>query len=273
MSIDISVIIVTKNEEGQIGACLKALQAFDDLWIVDSNSNDKTVAIAQNFQNAKIVNFTWNGQYPKKRQWCLDTLSLKYPWVLFIDADERLCASFIEEIRALALSSNETHAGFFLFGRYVFEDKPLRYGLKNNKCALIHKDRMCYPVIDDLDIEGMGEIEGHYQPVKRSGFETYKIGQIKTPILHYAYQDRDQWLERHENYAKWENEVRKRQALPMDVKPIRRLLKLVFEALPFKGTCAFLHCYILKRGFLDGAAGLRFARTRKQYYDMVARSQ
>ncbi|MCK5284696.1 MAG: glycosyltransferase family 2 protein [Alphaproteobacteria bacterium] len=258
--IPVSVIVVTKNEGERIERCLASLSAFDDVWVVDSDSSDETQAIALSM-NANVVNFVWDGQYPKKRQRCLNNLDLAYYWVFFVDADEVLTEDLVEEIRALDFKA----AGYFVKGRYVFEGKALRFGLRNNKLALF--DRRCieFPVVNDLGILGMGEIEGHYQPVLMKGHLHEKIVQLKASLLHYAYEDINRWNERHKRYALWEKEINKRQVLPHD----KRLLKKVFKLLPFQASMAFLYSYILKLGFFDGARGFRFAQSRWRYYKMI----
>ena len=153
-----SVIIVTKNEAGKIADCLHHVADFDDVWVVDSASRDATAQIAKEHK-AQVIPFVWNGQYPKKRQWCLDTLPLKHDWVLFVDADEIVPLALREEI-AHVLSASPQMAGYFIIGRYVMQGKILKYGIPNCKIALIHRHRMEFPVVDDLDIPGMGESKG-----------------------------------------------------------------------------------------------------------------
>ncbi len=320
MGIPASVIVVTKNEEARIGACLEALSAFDDLWVVDSGSSDRTAEMSI-VAGARLVDFQWNGQYPKKRQWCLDTLDLKYDWVFFIDADEIATPEVVAEIAALELRSGEDAPGYFVRGRYIFEGRLLRYGLSNNKLCLIDRTRMMFPVVDDLDLPGMGEIEGHYQPViKEQGVKTLRSQHsrklqsqsqhistaqptlakstqaqqrphypcLKHYILHNAFEmaegfngalgdqvggaqakrvENNCWQEHHERYAAWERGMNARGAWPDDP----RMVKRAFKALPsgIQGFVAFIHSYILKRGFLDGAPGFRFALSRWRYYRMI----
>ena len=82
--IPISVIVVTKNEERRVARCLDALSDFSEVIIVDSMSDDKTREIAAT-KGARVVQFTWNGQYPKKRGWCLAHLDTAHDWILWID--------------------------------------------------------------------------------------------------------------------------------------------------------------------------------------------
>jgi len=257
----ISVVVVTKNAAEKLQQCLTALSDFSHVIVVDSYSDDETVMIAQSL-GVSIVDFKWNGGYPKKRQWCLDHLKDLCEYVFFVDADEIITPELIDEIRKL----DGSKAGYFVQGQYMFEGKLLRYGLRNNKLCLINRTQIQFPLIDDLDIEGMGEIEGHYQPILKNGIAR-SFGSLTSPLIHHAYDER--WDERHERYAQWQAEVERRRALPSDVTLIRKVLKNIFGISVLRPALAFIHCYILKLGFLDGGEGYRFAWSRYRYYRMV----
>ncbi|MCB9983935.1 MAG: glycosyltransferase family 2 protein [Rhodospirillales bacterium] len=262
---DVSVIITTKNEEVRLPTCLEALGRFDDVWVVDSYSEDQTCAVAR-ARGVRVIDFQWDGRYPKKRQWCLDRLDLKYEFVFFVDADEILPPMLIDEIAGLDWCA----AGYFVKGFYEFDGLVLRHGLCNNKLALFDRRKIAFPVVNDLDLEGMGEIEGHYQPVLKAGFENEILGQLKTPLLHRAYDDAHSWEARHLRYACWEAGMNAKEAWPIDPKPLRQALKKLFRNVPFRPLVAFIHCYVWKLGFLDGQAGYRFACSRVRYYRMIS---
>lgn len=264
--IPVSVLIMTRNEEKRLTRCLAPLQAFDEIVVVDSESMDATAAVAA-AAGARVVNFRWNGRYPKKRQWCLDNLSFRNDWVLFVDADEVLTDNLVSEIANISFDA----AGYFIRGLYVVDGKIMQRGLANNKIALFHRGLMMFPAVDDLDLPGMGEIEGHYQPVLKDGFKDRKIGRLNEPLLHYAYEGGG-WHERHERYAAWERGMNARDAWPADPVPARQVLKRIFRILPGRGVAAFLHSYALKGGFLEGKQGFRLARDRCRYYRMIRRS-
>ena len=76
---------------------------------------------------------------------------------------------------------------------------------------------------------------------------------------------------RHEKYAQWEAGMNRRNAWPFDPDPRREKMKRFFRAAPFRPLIAFTHSYIIKKGFLDGKPGYDFARSRAEYYRMVAR--
>ncbi len=260
--IPVSVIVTTLNEEKNLARCLAALERFDEIVIVDSGSTDATCAIARAF-GATVVPFAWNGRYPKKRQWCLDTLALKHDRVFFVDGDEEVTPALCEEIAAVDWAC----AGYFVKGAYVVDGKKLRFGLKNNKLCLFDRRLIEFPVVDDLDIPGMGEMEGHYQPVLKAGAMERKIGSLRQPLYHYALEDRARWQARHDGYAIWQRGVEGRRVLPGDPFAIRRCLKWAFSHIPGRASAAFLHSYIVKGGILDGRAGIKLATSRKKYYD------
>src|SRR5437588_9419273 len=95
LKIPVTVVIPVRNEERNLARCLERLGAFAHVLVVDSGSSDATVEIAR-AHGAEVIDFTWNGRYPKKRNWVLTTQTLPTEWVLFLDADEivtsALCA-------------------------------------------------------------------------------------------------------------------------------------------------------------------------------------
>ncbi len=268
--IPITVLVATKNEEGNLARCLESVLDFAEVIVIDSQSTDRTIEIAKK-QNAKVVNFLWDKAYPKKRQWCIDTQNISHDWLLWLDADEALTVEFIDDIRRLA-NNDQRYCGYFISSGYTWEGRLLRYGLKNNKLVLYHQSMVVFPDVNDLDIEGMGEIEGHYQPIKKAGYENKRIGQINSLILHYAYEDKDAWMARHERYASWESQMIVREAYPKDPVFWREWLKRMTRKSGLRPYLMFLYSYILKLGFLDGKAGLGFALSRKDYCDMVLKN-
>ena len=130
--IPLSAVVVTKNEEARIAQCLEALSDFDEVVVVDSESRDATCDVAREM-GARVENFKWNGAYPKKRQWCLDHLELRYDWVFFVDADEIVTPEVVAEIVALFESGDPKKAGFFvLFAQIVRLTRSSVSGQLNN---------------------------------------------------------------------------------------------------------------------------------------------
>lgn len=267
--IPVSVLITTKNEEVNMPRCLSALTDFAEIVVIDSNSNDRTCAIARDY-GARVVSYTWDGRYPKKRQWCLDHLDLKHDWIFFVDADEEVTPEAVQEIHSLFRNGAPQNAGFFVRGRYVWNGKILNHGMMNNKVVLLDRRRMVFPAIDDLDIEGMGEMEGHYQPVLKNPSDS--LGQVICPLLHFAYEDSAHWHARHTRYANWEATMTLRGAWPQDPSWKRDLAKRLLRRSFLRPSIMFLYSYIWKAGFLDGRAGFDFARSRYLYCRMIRKA-
>ena len=267
--IPVSVVVVTRNEAVRIGKCLDALKDFSEVVVVDSNSQDKTQEISRE-KNARVIPFTWDGHYPKKRQWILDNIELAHDWVFFVDADQILTPDLVDEIRGLFPVKDDV-AGFFVTGRYVIEGRVLRFGMPNRKIALFHRCRMEFPVVDDLDIPGMGEIEGHYQPVLKN--DGGRILSLKSYLLHEGFDDERAWAFRHEKYARWEAGMMEKGAWPVDPVAWREAVKRWLRASPYRAALMLVLGYVLKMGVLDGKGGVRLAVSKYRYYKYIVQLQ
>jgi glycosyltransferase involved in cell wall biosynthesis len=266
MTIPVTAIVVTKNEERRIEKCLQALKGFQDIVVVDSGSRDKTAGIAAT-SGARVIDFTWNGSYPKKRQWVLDHVPLGTDWIFFVDADEIIPDELKNEISAL-FKSQPFCDGYFVKGRYKIGGRLLRFGVQNNKLVLFNRHKFIFPVVDDLDIPGMGEIEGHYQPVVKPDVSA-GIGYMRHALIHTAYDDERAWIFRHEKYARWEAGMNRRKAWPSDPVPWRQKAKLWLRGSRWRPELMFFLNYILAGGILDGHAGYKFAQSRYRYYKLI----
>ena len=258
--IPLTVIVVTKNEEKNLTRCLASLERFDEVIVVDSQSTDTTADIARSF-GVLVMPFVWSGAYPKKRQWCLDHLRLKHDRVFFVDADEEIPPGLCNEIAALDWSC----AGYFVQGVYVVHGRALRFGLKNDKLCLFDRHKIHFPVVDDLDIPGMGEIEGHYQPVLKDGV-TEPLGALRNSMLHYAMEDPARHEGRHLEYARWKAGMDARRAYPSDPVKWRQQGKSLFSAMPGKSLMFFAYYYFVKLGILEYPHNVEIFRQKLRYY-------
>ncbi|HMG50430.1 MAG TPA: glycosyltransferase family 2 protein [Inquilinus sp.] len=261
--IPVSVVIPSLNEAANIEPCLEALREFDQVLVVDSLSTDGTAAAAERF-GATVVEFRWNGQYPKKKEWGMTHPLVRNDWVLALDADEVLSPALVREIARLFEKGQPKHAGYFIDGRYVFLGKPLRYGHHNSKLMLSDRRRTVYPHPADIGVQGGWEVEGHYQPAIQGS-----VGRLRAALTHWDRKPLSALLRRYDLYTDWEARLAE-QGVMMRLADTdtayRRLLKTIFRRIPARGLVAFLHSYVLKLGFLDGAAGFHFAMSRGFYY-------
>jgi glycosyltransferase involved in cell wall biosynthesis len=262
-SLPISVVIFTKNEELNIEECIKSCKDFSEITVLDSESHDKTIEIAMQLK-VNVVDFVWNKKYPKKRQWALDNLDLKNEWILFLDADERITRHFVEELESKFILLNEKYSAAEIKLDYVFLGKCLKFGAKPRKLTLLKRNHAKYAELNDLNFEGMGELEGHYQP-EINGL-VYKF---RSSILHNDNDPLVDWYRRHISYAMWEAKVLEStnsKSLLLASKP---LIARVFYRLPFKPFLFFSYSFFLRLGFLDGRAGFQYAAAKAWYYSLI----
>jgi len=260
--IPVSVLIVTKNAADGLEATLESLEDFGEILIVDSNSTDGTKMIAA-AHKVPVISYQWNGQYPKKRQWCLENVPTENDWILFVDADEIVTDALKREITETI--TDTPHAAFFLRGQPVFCGKRLNHGRWNNKIVLFRKGALRYPELPDTHT-AMGEIEGHVQP-----FVDGTVGQLKNALIHETAENLDAWIDRHQRYAAWQADIETANTnLAASERGARRLAKTIFSALPLRPVMVFIDSYVWKKGALDGSAGFHYATARAFFYWMAA---
>lgn len=128
--LDLSVIILTYNEEIHIRRCLDNVSPIaTKVFIIDSYSTDRTLEIAGEYDNVEILQNKWENNYAKQFNWGLEHADIHTKWVLRLDADEYLTPELIQELEKNIPSVSEGVTGFLLPLRRVFLGKTLRRGL------------------------------------------------------------------------------------------------------------------------------------------------
>ena len=110
--IPVSVVVMTKNEEENLPKCLASVEELDEVFVVDSRSEDRTQEIAR-AAGVEVVEFVWHRRYPKKKQWCLENLPFRHDFVLYLDADEELTTPLVDEVAGLAARGFD-RVGYFV---------------------------------------------------------------------------------------------------------------------------------------------------------------
>jgi glycosyltransferase involved in cell wall biosynthesis len=108
--IPVTVVVPIKNEAANLEQCLSRLHSFAEVLVVDSGSTDNSIGLAQG-HGAKVIQFKWNGQFPKKRNWCLRNYQFTTDWVLFLDADEYVTPEFLTELEQAVSTKSTTVTG------------------------------------------------------------------------------------------------------------------------------------------------------------------
>src|SRR5271169_6327716 len=113
----VTVIVAARNEARNLPRCLESLRNAGEVYVVDSQSTDATVQIAQSY-GAHVVQFHYQGGWPKKRQWAMESLPLAYDWIFLVDADEALTPELTREI--LEAIQNPNFNGYYIALRMYF---------------------------------------------------------------------------------------------------------------------------------------------------------
>jgi len=259
--IPVSIIIATKNEQKNIVECLESVSFFSEIIVVDSYSSDNTSSLAKNF-GAKVVDFSWNGKLPKKRQWIIQNVKPINKWIFFLDADERMTVELALEIQNFLLNESiDLYSAGRVTMRTYINGKPLKFGYKVRSIKLLRLSETNFPIVEDLDAPGMGEVEGHYQPLFIG-----KIFNLKQKLDHNDLDATSDWYHRHIRYAEWDAWIRNHPETWNQVNKSKTGISWLFHILPFRPITFFLYSYFLKLGFLDGRVGLRNTLNYSWYY-------
>jgi len=263
VSLPVTVAVPVKNEETNLARCLERLGRFAEVVAIDSGSSDRTCAIARE-HGARVVEFRWDGKYPKKRNWFLLNHPPTQPWVLFLDADEFVDDAFCDAVAAAIAKDDKD--GYWLRYTNYFLGRPLQYGLAQRKLALFRVGKALYERIDE---EGWSplDMEIHEHPIVEGA-----VGEITSPIDHRDYNGLGKFIGRHRDYATWEAQRFARlgetpQAwehfTPRQRFKYRHLSKWWYP------WFYFAFSYGVKLGFLDGAAGLHYAAYKAWYFQTI----
>ncbi|MGA9378432.1 MAG: glycosyltransferase family 2 protein [Phormidium sp.] len=269
--IPVSVLIPAKNEEANLPACLESVAVADEVFVVDSQSSDASGEISQRY-GANVVQFYFNGRWPKKKNWSLENLPFRNEWVLIVDCDERIPPELWAEIAAAI--ENPDYNGYYLNRKVFFLGTWIRYGGRypDWNLRLFRHEKGRYENLGTEEIRNTGDNEVHEHVVLEGN-----VGYLKNDMLHIDFRDIYHWLERHNRYSNWEARVYLNLLTGRgddgtiganilgDSVQRKRFLKKVWVRLPFKPTLRFLLSYVFQLGFLDGRAGYTYARLLSQY--------
>lgn len=254
---NLSVLILTYNEEQHIERCINSLLAFaQEIFVIDSFSTDKTTDIAESL-GAKVYKNPWIN-YAKQFNWGLENCPIQTKWIMRIDADEYVIPELADEI-IQKLNSLETNTtGIYLKRRMYFMDNWIKHG-------------DCYPIwVLRIWQYKKGYCEQRWMDEHIKVIEGNVI-KFKHDIVDHNLNGLTFWTQKHNNYATREavdilNSIYGFLAYD-DIKPVffggsqaqrKRWLKLKYSQMPlfFRPFIYFHYRYFFKLGFLDGKSGL-----------------
>ena len=266
MKVPVSILVPIKNEAANLPRCLDSIAWADEVFVVDSGSSDGSQQIAE-VRGARVVQFHFNGTWPKKKNWALENLPFRNEWVFILDADEVLPPETEVEFRDIVTDAKHGNAGYWINRRFMFMGKWLKHAYYPNWNLRLFKHRLGrYEKLTDVDTAS-GDNEVHEHVVVQG-----PTGYLKSEMDHYAFPSVDVFVEKHNRYSNWEARVAldrflrgSEETLQSDAVGLRRKLKRLSQHLPFRPLLRFLYVYVWQRGFLDGREGYYFARLHGMY--------
>lgn len=258
--IPVSVLILTLDEEINIRGCIEALEWTDDIVVLDSFSKDATVEIAESL-GARIYTRKFDN-FASQRNFALTTIAFKHEWVLHLDADEVVTPELRDELASVVKTAQ--------FDAYQIPSKMMFMGTWLRYAGMYPTYQVRLGRLDSLRFEQVG----HGQ---RENMSPESVGTFVQPYLHFCFSKGiGDWIEKHNRYSTDEArhgvELLGKNRIDWlglfqlpDKTRRRRALKGLAVRLPFRPALRFFYMYVLKRGFLDGWAGLVYCRLLAGY--------
>ena len=231
----LSVTIITKNEEKNIGRCLESLKWVDEIVVVDTESSDRTVEICKQYTD-QVFSETWHG-YGKQKNICAS--HTRNRWVLNIDSDEVVTPESAEEIQKV-LREGPQHSVYHLPRTNYFGDYWVRFGgwYPDRILRLYDKEKVAF-----------SETQVHERLTPDEN-----AGTLINALVHYSYLDEEDYIQRQDRYSTL-------YAKEKMATGFRANWTHVYLRPPF----IFFKNYVLRQGVRDGFLGLFLAKNAAIY--------
>jgi glycosyltransferase involved in cell wall biosynthesis len=266
LMLDLTIALPVRNEARNLPLCLESIgkDFARKVVVIDSKSTDATTAVAH-AHGASVIQFDWNGRFPKKRNWYLQNHTPTTRWVLFLDADEILSPAVKEEISAALPASR--HQGYLLSYTNYFLGRRLRGGYPLRKLALFRVGEVEYERIEE-NSWSQCDMEVHEHPIVSGS-----VGTIHNRIDHRDLRGIDSYMNKHNQYAAWEANrlFSARQGLDQASRwSTNQKIKYRLITSPAGGLIFFLGSYLWMGGWRDGSTGLAFAILKCAYFVQIS---
>jgi glycosyltransferase involved in cell wall biosynthesis len=263
--VSVSVLILTRNEERTLPACLAALKWCDDILVFDSFSTDGTLDVAR-AHGARVIQHAFE-DYGAQREAARVLGAYRHAWVWAIDADEIPEPDSIAEVRALTSDPNVAHAAFRMRRKDFFFGKWIRRSTLYPSwfVRLYRPDRVNYPA---RAVHEYPEVDG-------------TTGALNGHLIHHSFSNGlTQWFGKHNVYSLLEAQEALRNLRAGEFRwgdcfafgdPVRRrrALKSLSYRLPCRPALRFVYMYFWRMGFLDGRLGYTYCRMLAMYEYMI----
>ena len=260
---DVTIVILTKNEEINLPDCLESVKGFAKRCVVvDSGSSDKTQEIAKEF-GADFYYHPFEN-YARQFNWALDNTNISTKWTFRLDADERLTPKLCNELRQLMKEHNNDDVnGISMEASLFFMGKEMKHGGPQKRKLMLFKT-------------GMARIEDRKMD-EHTILSSGRAIDCKEKFLHYDFKDMGFWINKLNWYATREMQdyfefINGKEASinanDKEINNIRNKKFGVYYKFPKFIRCwlMFVYAYIFQLGFLDGKEGFIYHWTYHRFY-------
>jgi glycosyltransferase involved in cell wall biosynthesis len=268
----LAVVVLTRDEERNLPACLASVSGWvQAIYVVDSGSTDRTVAIAARC-GATVATNRFES-HARQWNWALRELPITAPWVLALDADQRVTPELADDIRAVLDRDARSGAladlgGFYVRRRQIFRGKWIKHGGYYPR-HLLKLFRAGHGWAEETDL-----VDHHFRVQGR-------VGMLAHDLIEDNRNEADicVWIAKHTRYAARQAEEEsgrnRNGSHPIRWRDpharARRLKRQVWSALPLyvRPALYFFYRYVLRLGFLDGKEGFVFHFLQAYWYRLL----
>lgn len=259
----VSTLVFTLNEEVNLPSCLESLRWCDDVIVVDSFSSDSTEEIARSF-GVRFFQHEFTG-FGDQRNWAVDHCHPRHPWLLFLDADERVGPELAQELVQITKTAPSDIGGYRIRRRLIFWGRWLRHSSLYPTWVVrfVRRDRARYRNRGHAETQ---EIAGRVLACSNDLIDEDKKGIESWFGRQNVYSSREAVYEHGRNVgiARALADVLRRDGVVR-----RQGLKQLSSKLPLRGLWYFMYSYFFRLGFLDGVPGFYFCRMRAMYQSQI----
>lgn len=256
--INVSFLVPIFNEEKNIRYALNSIDWADEVFVIDSFSQDKTLDIVKEYPNVRVFQHKFEN-YAAQKNWALDNLPFSREWIFILDADESIIPSLKEEIIQIVNNHEIKENGFYVDRRFIFLGRWIKH------CGW-------YPSWN-LRLFRSGKARYEDRTVNEHMIIDGEIGYLKNDMLHDNHKGLFDWIEKHNKYSSWEAKElheslcdKKKTGLRSSffgsqVERKRMVRERILPKIhpPLIPLLRFFHMYFFKLGFLDGMSGFIFS--------------
>jgi glycosyltransferase involved in cell wall biosynthesis len=260
-TVDVTVVILTHNEESNVSAAIASVQEWTrQVYVLDSGSTDSTVQIVESLGARVFVHKFTN--YSAQRLFAVEQLPIETAWILFLDADEWIPEDLRYEMSEV-IASDPPESGYYVRFRLIWSGRELRHGIYST--WILRLFRRGHARCDDRGVNERMEIDG-------------PVGYLKHRFVHEDRKGLTEWIAKHNRYSTAEATILLNAAptepgrlLGSPSERKRWLRTKLWPHVPpvFRVFLYFIYRYVFSLGFLDGFSGFTYHFLQGLWYPLL----